>query len=380
MSAGTFVINGATPTASATPLTATYDGTPKSTVASCSGGGTASNLRYNGSTTAPTNAGSYSLLVDCAASANYGAASSVSAGTFVINAATPTASATPLTATYDGTPKSTVASCSGGGTASNLRYNGSTTAPTNAGSYALLVNCAANTNYTAATNVSAGTFVINGATPTASATPLTATYDGTPKSTVASCSGGGTASNLRYNGSTTAPTIVGTYALLVDCAASANYIAQSNVSAGSFTINPAVDTPSVSNSPQTYTGSPITINVSCLSGGTATSISPSTLTNAGSTAVTAECPGNGNYNATTNAAAGSFTINNANQTASVTNSPQTYTGSPIAAAVTCSGSGAVSNIKYDGSATTPTNAGTYAVTANCGAVTNYNAGTDVADR
>ena len=84
-----------------------------------------------------------------------------------------------------------------------------------------------------------------------------------------------------------------------------------------------------------------------------------------------------NYNAGTDVAAGNFVINNANQTASVTNSPQTYTGSPIAATISCSGSGAVSNIKYDGSSTTPTNAATYAVTANCAAATNYNAGTDL---
>src|SRR5207302_5819059 len=65
------------------------------------------------------------------------------------------------------------------------------------------------------------------------------------------------------------------------------------------------------------------------------------------------------------------------QTASVTNSPQVYTGSPIAASVTCSGGGASSNIKYDGSSTTPTNVGTYAVTADCAAATNYNSATGV---
>ena len=58
-------------------------------------------------------------------------------------------------------------------------------------------------------------------------------------------------------------------------------------------------------------------------------------------------------------------------TVSVTNTPQTFTGSPIAATVTCSSGGAVSNIKYNGSSTVPTNAGTYAITANCAANGNY---------
>ena len=60
-------------------------------------------------------------------------------------------------------------------------------------------------------------------------------------------------------------------------------------------------------------------------------------------------------------------------TLSITNSPQTYTGSPIAATVSCLGGGAVSNVLYGGSSTVPTNAGTYAVTANCAASSNYSA-------
>ena len=63
-------------------------------------------------------------------------------------------------------------------------------------------------------------------------------------------------------------------------------------------------------------------------------------------------------------------------TLSITNTPQTYTGSPISAAVSCQGGGAVSNVQYNGSLTVPTNAATYAVTANCAASTNYSALTD----
>jgi len=75
----------------------------------------------------------------------------------------------------------------------------------------------------------------------------------------------------------------------------------------------------------------------------------------------------------TGASAGNFVINAATPTLSVTNSPQTYTGSPIAATVSCLGGGAVSNVQYNGSSTVPTNAATYAVTANCAASSNYSA-------
>ncbi len=55
---------------------------------------------------------------------------------------------------------------------------------------------------------------------------------------------------------------------------------------------------------------------------------------------------------------------------SVTNSPQSYTGSPIAATVTCSSGGSASNILYNGSSSVPSAAGTYAITANCTAGSN----------
>ena len=60
-------------------------------------------------------------------------------------------------------------------------------------------------------------------------------------------------------------------------------------------------------------------------------------------------------------------------TLSLTNSPQTYTGSPIAATVSCQGGGSVSNVLYGGSGIVPSNAGNYAVTANCAESANYSA-------
>ncbi len=75
-----------------------------------------------------------------------------------------------------------------------------------------------------------------------------------------------------------------------------------------------------------------------------------------------------NSNFTITPANGSWSITQATPTATlaVSNSPQTYTGSAIAASVGISASsvpGTVSNVKYNGSSTVPTNADTYTVTA-----------------
>ncbi len=70
----------------------------------------------------------------------------------------------------------------------------------------------------------------------------------------------------------------------------------------------APDTPSVSNSPQFFTGSAIPIEVTCASGGLATDVSPASETNINVYPVTASCPGGGNYSATTSLPAGDFEI------------------------------------------------------------------------
>src|SRR5207249_3696501 len=94
-----------------------------------------------------------------------------------------------------------------------------------------------------------------------------------------------------------------------------------------------------------------------------------TKTTAGTYAVTADFvpTDTTNYNSLIGLSAGNFVINKATPTATlaVSNSPQTYTGSPQAAIVGISVSsvpGAVANI-LTGGAATKTTAGTYAVTA-----------------
>jgi hypothetical protein len=85
-----------------------------------------------------------------------------------------------------------------------------------------------------------------------------------------------------------------------------------------------------------------------------------------------------NYNSLPALSAGNFVIDKATPTATlaVSNSPQTYNGSPQSATVAISASSVPGGRQreYNGSATVPTNAATYAVTADFVPTdtTNYN--------
>ena len=278
--------------------------------------------------------------------------------------------------TYTGSAIAATVTCSSTGTVSNVLYGGSSNAPAGAGTYAITANCSANGNYAAVTGASAGNFVINQATPTLSVTNTPQTYNGSAIAAAVTCSSGGTVSNVKYNTSSTVPTNIGTYAITANCAANGNYAAVAAASAGSLVINGAVPEVSVTNSPQTYTGNPIAAVVTCFSGGTVSNILYNGLstvpTSSGTYAVTADCTANGNYTSVTGGQAGNFVITNLQvPTLTITNTPQTYNGSPIAATVTCSSGGTVSNIEYNGLGTTPTNAGSYVITADCAAAGNY---------
>ena len=257
LSLGNFTIDAATPVAadfSFTPASATYNGSAQpvtvSPAAGVTGIGTVT-VYYAGSTTAPTNAGTYAITVDVAAGANYAATTNLPLGNFTITPATPVAanfSFTPASATYNGSAQpvtvSTVAGITGMGAVTVL-YNGSATVPANAGTYAITINVAAGTNYVAATALPLGNFTINPATPVAanfSLTPASATYNGSAHSVTVSTAAGITgmgAVTVLYNGSATAPANAGTYAITINVAAGANYAAATALPLGNLTINPA---------------------------------------------------------------------------------------------------------------------------------------------
>src|SRR5437016_494064 len=114
----------------------------------------------------------------------------------------------------------------------SITYNGSATAPTEIGNYAVAASLN-NANYTAAN--ATGTLTINKGTATITLSNLTQGYDGSPKPATATTSPAGLSGvSITYNGSPTAPTNVGSYAVVASLS-NANYTASN--AAGTLTIN-----------------------------------------------------------------------------------------------------------------------------------------------
>ena len=118
-----------------------------------------------------------------------------------------------LTQTYDGAPKTAGVSVVPAGVPYTVTYDGSTTPPVDAGSYA--VNVAVNDpNYVGSASA---TLVVQKATATVTITPgtLTQTYSATAKSVGVTVVPAGLTYAVTYNGSATQPVNAGSYAVQV---------------------------------------------------------------------------------------------------------------------------------------------------------------------
>ena len=129
-------------TVSLSGLTQTYDGSARSITATTSPPSLSVSITYNGSSTAPTNAGSYNVVATINDTNYQGSAS----GTLVVNPASATVTLSNLSQSYDGTPKSAMVATSPSGLSVSVTYNGSTTAPTAQGDYAVVATVS-DTNY-----------------------------------------------------------------------------------------------------------------------------------------------------------------------------------------------------------------------------------------
>jgi autotransporter-associated beta strand protein len=112
-----------------------------------------------------------------------------------------------LNATYDGTPKPVSVTTQPPGNATVVTYNGSTTAPTNAGTYTVVATLDSPTSTSSAT----GTLVIAKAEAAITLSGLSPNADGSPKSVTATTTPPGLATTITYAGSPTAPTLAGNY-------------------------------------------------------------------------------------------------------------------------------------------------------------------------
>ncbi len=258
-------------------LNQSYNGAAEAATATTTPSGLAVTFTYNGSTTAPTSAGSYTVVATINDPNYQGGAT----GTLVIAQASGGIVLGNLNPTYNGSAEAATATTTPSGLAVTFTYNGSTTVPTSAGSYTV-VGTINNPNYQGSAT---GTLVIAQASGGIVLGNLNPTYNGSAQAATATTTPSGLAVTFTYNGSTTVPT-----------------------SAGSYTVVGTINNPN-------YQGS------------------------ATSTLVIAQ-------------ASGGIVLGNLNPT---------YNGSAEAATATTTPSGLAVTFTYNGSTTVPKNAGSYTV-------------------
>jgi hypothetical protein len=311
----TIVVNKATPTIELPTVNPVYSGQPHTASPVIRGVDgvalTPFTVLYNGSTNPPVNAGTYSIEVQFAGSANYAPATVT--GTFVIDKATPTVTAAGGTFTYDTQPHAGSGAAVGvlGETLApvTLIYNGSSsTPPTSAGAHTVRASYAGSANYLAGQSADA-TLTITQATPTIEISTAPVFYTSYARTATVFVRGIGSVElypyTVRYNGSTTAPVNAGTYALEVQFAGNTNY--EPVTATGSFVIRkstPILGT--LSNLGFTYDGQPHgghAVNIPALEGGWLTPViytyngSPTAPVNAGVYTSVVRYDGSANYEA-----------------------------------------------------------------------------------
>ena len=190
-------------------------------------------VTYNGSTTPPTNAGTYTVV----ATINDNFYQGSTTGTFTIEQLSATITLSNLTQTYDGTPKSVTVVTTPSTLNRTVTYDGSTTPPTNVGTYTALVNI----NDVNFQGLKSGILVIAGKSPTISAPNFSKTYGDTDFTIPLNTNSNGSVSYTITSGPGTVNngiikiTGVGTIVVTINQAASGNYAAASTTC--SITVN-----------------------------------------------------------------------------------------------------------------------------------------------
>ena len=356
-------------------------------------------IYYNGSNTLPKEGGTYSVTFDVAATSGYNAAFGLSAGMLIIIPANQNPVADDfnignLNQTFGNVTVVTISPKADKSTgAITIFYNGSTTLPTSAGTYAVTFNVAAVTGWNAATGLAGETLTINNSTPVASDFDignLTQTAGSVTEVTITPKAGKSTGEiTIYYDSSTALPTVAGTYAVTFNVAASTNWNAAIGLNAGTLTINnqnPVATDFDIGNLTQTV-GSVTAVTITPKAGKSTGEItiyydsSTALPASAGTYAVTFNVAASTNWNAATGLNAGTLTINNQNPVVTdydIGNLTQTV-GSVTAVTITSKAgkSSGVITILYNGSTVLPTAAGTYTVTFNVAASTGWNAANDL---
>ena len=347
----TLAVNKAIASVQLGSLAAIYDGTSKVATSITSPQGLAVSYSYGGGAALPVNAGSYSVIATVN-DANYAGSAT---GTLVIGKGAADVILSGLSATYDGRGHPAAGYSEPPGLAIVFRYNGSYSVPVNAGNYQVTATIS-DPNYA---GTASDTLTVNPASATVLLGSLSQTYDGSAKATTSTTSPAGLAVSYTYNGSAVAPVGAGSYAIVATIT-NPNYTGSAT---GTLVVAKASGGLSLQGLSPTYTGSPISVGATTSPPGLAVNDtydgSPTPPVNAGTYAVVANI-NDANY---AGSASGSMVVGKASPGFVFSGLAATYDGTPKVVGVTTSPAGLAVTCTYEGSATAPVNAGSYAVVA-----------------
>jgi sugar lactone lactonase YvrE len=244
----------ATATITVGDLAQTYSGSPLPATATTAPAGLTVSFTYNGSESAPTAPGSYTVVATIN-DTNYQGSGTA---TLVISKGTATVALGNLTQTYTGSPLSATATTAPAGLTVSFTYNGSETAPTAPGSYTVVATINS-TNYQGS---GTATLVISKGTATVTLGNLIQTYTGSPLSATATTVPAGLTVSFTYNGSETAPTAPGRYTVV----ATINDTNYQGSGTATLVISKRSATVTLGNLTQTYTGSPLSATATTVPG------------------------------------------------------------------------------------------------------------------
>ncbi len=237
---------------------------------------------------------------------------------------------------------------------------------TGAGVVTVTASQAPNGNFEFATTVSRS-FTVFKAPGTVTLLNLSQTYDGTPRPVSATTNPSGRAVTFTYDGSATAPTNAGSYAVV----GTINSPTYQGSATGTLVVSPLAQTITFNTLPNQLitstltlsatgggSGNPVTFAVT--SGPAVITSGVLTFTGAGSVTITASQAGNANYNAATSVSR-SLTVSKLTATVTLSNLSQYYNGEQKYVTATTSPSGKTVVITYNGGPTAPTEVGSYTV-------------------
>jgi hypothetical protein len=187
-------------------LAAVYDGLEKEVSVTTDPLGLLVEVTYDGLSTAPTEAGSYAVVATVVDDNREGTVS----GTLVIGKGTAVVTLGDLAVVYDGAEKDVSVTTDPLGLAVEVTYDGLSTAPTEAGSYAVVATVVDDNRE----GTASGTLVIGKAAAVVTLGDLAAVYDGLEKEASVTTDPLDLAVEVTYDGLSTVPTEVGSYAVV----------------------------------------------------------------------------------------------------------------------------------------------------------------------